>query len=94
MKYASAFVIISTICMMVWQPAKAYDKTGHRIVAQIATLNLTPKARTEIEKVLGRNGLVYYANWADEIRSNPTYNYTRATNCDGIGSAGQSLRNL
>jgi hypothetical protein len=76
MKYASALATLSFLCLLVWQPAKAYDKMGHRIVAQIATLNLTPRARTEIEKVLGRNGLVYYANWPDEIRSNPAYNYT------------------
>jgi hypothetical protein len=76
MKYASAIVIKSIFCLMIWQPVKAYDKTGHRIVAQIATKNLTQKARTEIEKLLGRNGLVNYANWPDEIRSNPAYNFT------------------
>ncbi|HUP10738.1 MAG TPA: S1/P1 nuclease [Niastella sp.] len=75
MKYTSAVVTLSIFCLMIWQPVKAYDKTGHRIVAQIAAKNLTSKARTEIEKVLGRNGLVNYANWPDEIRSNPAYNY-------------------
>lgn len=76
MRYAKALVMLSILCIIIWQPVKAYDKTGHRIVAQIATNNLTAKARTEIEKVLGKNGLVYYANWPDEIRSNPAYNYT------------------
>lgn len=76
MKQAIAFIIFCITCMAIWQPVKAYDKTGHRIVAQIATNNLTSKARNEIEKVLGRNGLVNYANWPDEIKSNPAYNYT------------------
>lgn len=74
MKYA--LFVLGLFCLLICQPTKAYDKTGHRIVAQIATNNLTPKARMEIEKVLGRNGLVNYANWPDEIRSNPAYNYT------------------
>lgn len=76
MKYANTLFVLGIFCLLICQPVKAYDKTGHRIVAQIATNNLTAKARTEIEKLLGKNGLVNYANWPDEIRSNPAYNYT------------------
>ncbi|HVZ26886.1 MAG TPA: S1/P1 nuclease [Sediminibacterium sp.] len=54
---------------------KAYDKTGHLIVAQVANKNLSKKARKALEKLLGENGIVYYANWADEIKSDHAYDW-------------------
>lgn len=54
----------------------AYDGTGHRIVADIAYKNLTPKAKKTVDKVLGKQGLVYEATWADEVRSDDKYRYS------------------
>jgi len=54
----------------------AYDIVGHRIIADIAYQNLTEKARTQVDKVLGKRGIVYQASWADAVRSDPKYAYS------------------
>ena len=54
----------------------AYDAVGHRIVADIAYDNLTDKARSQVDKVLGKRGIVYEASWADEVRSDNKYAYS------------------
>ena len=38
--------------------ASAYDAVGHRIVADIAYQNLSDKARTQTDKILGKHGLI------------------------------------
>lgn len=52
-----------------------WGQKGHRIVAQVAYDNLTPTAKEKIDKTLGIRGLVYWANWADEIRSDPAFKH-------------------
>lgn len=42
---------------------------GHRIVAQVAYMHLNSKAKKQVDKILGPNGIVYYSTWADEIKS-------------------------
>lgn len=54
----------------------AYDVVGHRIIADIAYQNLTGIARTQLDSLLGKRGLVYEASWADEIRSDTKYEYS------------------
>jgi hypothetical protein len=54
----------------------AYDAVGHRIIADIAYHNLTDKARSQVDKVLGVRGIVYEASWADDIRSDSKYAYS------------------
>ncbi len=54
----------------------AYDAVGHRIVADIAYHNLTDKARNQLDKILGKNGIVYAATWPDDIRSDNKYAYS------------------
>jgi hypothetical protein len=54
----------------------AYDALGHRIIAAIAYDNLTDKAKTQVDIILGRKGMVYEAVWADEIRSDSKYTYS------------------
>jgi len=51
----------------------AWDAVGHRIVAEIAYQNLTKKARKQVDEVLGKRGIVYYASWPDEIKSDTIY---------------------
>ncbi|AYB31981.1 S1/P1 nuclease [Chryseolinea soli] len=55
---------------------EGYDKIGHRIIAQIASMNLHPKAKLRIENILGKNGLANVSNWADEIRSDHAFDYS------------------
>jgi len=54
----------------------AYDGVGHRIIADIAYNNLTGSARTRVDKVLGKRGMVYASTWADDIRSDKKYAYS------------------
>jgi hypothetical protein len=48
---------------------------GHRIVGQIAQSYLTPKAKIEIQKILGNESIAMASNWADFIKSDTSYNY-------------------
>ncbi len=69
--------IILALCLLwVTLYAAAYDGVGHRIVAAIAYQNLTDKARTQVDQVLGKRGIIYESTWADEIRSNKKYDYS------------------
>jgi hypothetical protein len=53
----------------------AWGQLGHRVVAQIADSYLTPKARLELQKILGNESLAMAANWGDFIKSDPNYKY-------------------
>ena len=66
---------VSAVCMLLLPAeALAWGQKGHRIVAQIAYDHLSPVARCRINKVLGaREGAVYVANWADELKSDTIY---------------------
>lgn len=48
---------------------------GHRIVGQIAEAYLTPKAKVEIQKILGNESIAMASNWADFIKSDSEYQY-------------------
>jgi hypothetical protein len=74
MKLYRQILALSFLCLTV--SMSAYDAVGHRIIADIAYQNLTNKARTQVDKVLGIKGIVYEATWADEIRSNNKYAYS------------------
>jgi hypothetical protein len=52
-------------------PALAWGPQGHEIVAHLAAMHLTPKARAEVAELLGgeaQASMAIAANWADEIR--------------------------
>ncbi len=68
-----AFIIIllfgtPTIC-------NAWGVLGHRIVGQIADSYLTTKAKLEITKILGFESIAMVSNWADFVKSDPTYKF-------------------
>ena len=46
---------------------------GHRIIGEIAETYLTPKAKNEIQKILGNETIALSSNWADFIKSDSTY---------------------
>src|SRR6266404_1384411 len=48
---------------------------GHRIIGQIAESYLTPKAKTEVQKILGTESIAMASNWADFIKSDSAYDY-------------------
>jgi nuclease S1 len=50
-------------------PALAWGPEGHRVVAVIAQMNLTPQARKQLAKILGPyNSLGAISSWADDAR--------------------------
>jgi hypothetical protein len=53
----------------------AWGILGHRIVGQIAESYLTPKAKKEIQNILGVESMAMASNWADFIRSDSSFNY-------------------
>ena len=55
--------------------AEDWGKTGHRVIGQIAQDNLTPKALTAVTELLNGETLATVSTWADEIRSDSSYDY-------------------
>jgi hypothetical protein len=55
----------------------AWGPVGHHIVALLAESRLTPAARGQVEALLGKDGFVPAATWADDIRKGhpETYNW-------------------
>ena len=50
----------------------AWGTTGHRVIAQIAEQNLTKKAKKQVNKALEGYPMAYWADWADNIKSDET----------------------
>lgn len=74
MKTIKSLIIISLLWISL--SAVAFDGLGHRVVAVIAYQNLTDKARSQVDAVLGKRGIIYESTWADEIRSDKKYDYS------------------
>lgn len=51
----------------------AWGQIGHRVVGEIASQNLSVKTNTQIKNLLGTQTLADVANWADFIKSDPTW---------------------
>lgn len=66
------FLLLAVLCLPA-RPLWAWGKTGHRVVAQVAYNHLNCVARFRVDKILGKQGMVYAANWADEIKSDTIY---------------------
>jgi len=54
-------------------PAFGWGQEGHRIIAKIAYDHLSKKARKAVDDRLGERGIIYWANWPDEIKSDTIY---------------------
>lgn len=50
-----------------------WGQTGHRVVGEIATLHLTKKAKKNLMKLIGKEGLAMMSTYADEIKSDRKY---------------------
>ena len=53
--------------------AFGWGKNGHRVVGQIAENHLSRKASESVRALLGADSLAEVSNWADEIRSDPSW---------------------
>ncbi|MGX9459895.1 S1/P1 nuclease [Shewanella sp. A14] len=61
------------IALTVSFPVEAFGQLGHRIVGQIAQDNLTPAAQQKITQLTNGESLAQMSTWADEIRSDKTW---------------------
>ena len=53
----------------------AWGTLGHRIVGEVATNHLTPKAKLAIKNILGNESMALASNWADFIKSDTSFKY-------------------
>lgn len=67
------FAISCALLLLLPAELLAWGQEGHRIVAEIAYHYLSSGAQKKIDKVLGKHGMVYVANWPDEIKSDTVY---------------------
>jgi len=68
------FLFVVGACMSMYcLPAFGWGQEGHRIIAKIAYDNLDKKARKAVDKILGKQGIIYWSNWPDEIKSDTIY---------------------
>jgi len=65
MKKTVLLALVVCAAPMVW----AWGPMGHRIVAEIAYHYLSPEACADVDEVLGTHGMVYWATWPDELKS-------------------------
>ncbi len=66
------------ICIaVIYSPLQsmAWGTEGHRIAGQIASTYLTPKAKKAIQAILDDESIALTSNWADFIKSDPSYAY-------------------
>ena len=70
---ASFFFVFLIIPLNLFAKAPLWGKTGHRATAEIATQYLTPKARKQIDKILGGEGMALVSTFGDDIKSDPQY---------------------
>ena len=75
---------------------QAYGPTGHRVIASIAQSELSSGARKKIDKILGTNGMIYTSTWADEVRSDPAYNYSSPWHYQNLNASmsPENIKNL
>lgn len=73
MKHTLSIFTLCAFACIYSQPAFSWGQKGHRIIAKIAYDNLNKKARKNMDAVLGKQGMIYWANWPDEIKSDTIY---------------------
>jgi len=53
-----------------------WGKTGHRVIGEIASDYLTPKAKKAVKRILGPTSMAIASTWMDRIKSDPKWDYT------------------
>jgi hypothetical protein len=76
-KFFSVKISLLSLAALSAHGAFAWGVEGHRIVAEIAQRHLTPTARARVEELLGSQSLPRVSTWADEVRSNHSYDYMK-----------------
>lgn len=68
---------ILLLALLAYFPAStmAWGLLGHRVVGEIADSYLKRRTSREVKAILGHESLAMASNWADFIKSEPSYNY-------------------
>jgi hypothetical protein len=66
---ALSFMLLNTV-----NAGVKWGAIGHRIVGEIASKYLSPKAKREIKRLLNKESLAFASTFADEIKSDKRYN--------------------
>ena len=67
-------ILICALCACAYSlPVFSWGQEGHRVIAKVAYDHLTKKAKQHVDDVLGKRGMIYWANWPDEIKSDTIY---------------------
>ena len=93
MKRVVYILLISVLSCTYCVPAFGWGQKGHRIIAKIAYDNLTCKARKAVDKTLGKQGMIYWTNWPDEIKSDTIYSNSHDWHYQDF-PAGMSFENI
>jgi hypothetical protein len=62
-------IIVLSAVILLTTPAYPWGVEGHQAIGEAARTMLTPKARTEIQRVLGDDDLASIALWLDDVRN-------------------------
>ncbi len=78
MKFVKAVLLF--VCLNVSaESVFAWGTTGHRVIAEVAERNLSKKARKHLHRLIGKEKLAYWANWADFLKSDTTGKWDHTT---------------
>ncbi|HOW72183.1 MAG TPA: S1/P1 nuclease [Phycisphaerae bacterium] len=78
MRIGGARVVAAIVVGLVPSLCFAWGGDGHRIIAEIAARQLDPRTEQAIRALLGDKSIVEVANWADEIKSDRSYDWAKA----------------
>lgn len=77
MKPSCLLFLTSLIFFPGQESALGWGQDGHRITAEIAERNLTPEALAEVREIIGGETLAEISTWADDIRSDGTWDFAK-----------------
>ena len=76
---ARYLLLLIALCgvLVLSQSSIAWGPDGHSIIAEIAERYLQPRTKAAIKELLGDQSLAEASNWADRLRDNPNYDWSK-----------------
>lgn len=69
--------LLAVPALLLSPAALAWGPSGHQAAGQIADTYLNPQARAAVKQILGEQSLASAGLWADEVRSDHTYDWIK-----------------
>ncbi|RAJ01684.1 S1/P1 nuclease [Chitinophaga skermanii] len=79
-KIAIKKMLVLAFALFITTSSYAWGPIGHRVVAELASRHLTPRAQKAISDLIGTETLAMIANWPDFIKSDTTGKYKHTNN--------------